>query len=144
MQTIDQIQDDIIDEFAFLGDWMHKYEHIIDLGKSLPPIEEQYKDEDHLVRGCQSRVWLHAADKDGRVVYTADSDAVITKGIIALLIRVLSGQRAVDIVNADLTFIEKIGLHNHLSPTRSNGLQSMLKQMKHYATALQIKSQRNG
>ncbi|TXB69430.1 SufE family protein [Phaeodactylibacter luteus] len=136
---INQIQDEIIDEFGFFGDWMEKYEYIIDLGKSLPLIEEQYKDESHLIKGCQSQVWLHAAEMDGKVQFTADSDAVITKGIIALLIRVLSGQKPKDISHADLYFIEKIGLKEHLSPTRSNGLVSMVKQMKMYGLALQAK-----
>lgn len=136
---INQIQDEIIDEFGFFGDWMEKYEYIIDLGKSLPLIEEQYKDESHLIKGCQSQVWLHASEMDGKVQFTADSDAVITKGIIALLIRVLSGQKPKDISHADLYFIEKIGLKEHLSPTRSNGLVSMVKQMKMYGLALQAK-----
>ena len=133
---INEIQDQIIDEFSFFDDWLDKYEYIIDLGKSLPLIDEQYKDEDHLIKGCQSQVWLHAGTEDGKVVFTADSDAVITKGIIALLIRVLSGQKAEDIANSDLYFIEKIGLREHLSPTRSNGLVSMVKQMKLYGLAL--------
>ena len=140
MQAINNIQDEIIDEFAFFGDWMEKYEYIIDLGKSLPLIDEQYKDEDHLIKGCQSQVWLHADDEAGKVNFTADSDAVITKGIIALLIRVLSGQNAEDIAKADLYFIDKIGLKEHLSPTRSNGLVSMVKQMKMYGLALNAKS----
>ena len=139
MQTINNIQDEIIDEFAFFGDWMEKYEYIIDLGKSLPLIDEQYKDEDHLIKGCQTQVWLHADDEAGKVSFTADSDAVITKGIIALLIRVLSGQKAEDVAKADLYFIDKIGLKEHLSPTRSNGLVSMVKQMKMYGLALNAK-----
>lgn len=137
--TINEIQDEIIDEFSFFGDWMEKYEYIIDLGKQLPLIDEQYKDEEHLIKGCQSQVWLQA-DQDGdQVVFTADSDAVITKGIIALLIRVLSGHSANAIADADLYFINKIGLKEHLSPTRSNGLLSMVKQMKMYGLALQAK-----
>ena len=141
MNPINSIQDEIIDEFAFFGDWMEKYEYIIDLGKSLPLIDEQYKDEDHLIKGCQSQVWLHADEAEGKVNFTADSDAVITKGIIALLVRVLSGQKAEEIAKADLYFIDKIGLKEHLSPTRSNGLVSMVKQMKMYGLAINAKSQ---
>jgi cysteine desulfuration protein SufE len=141
MNPINSIQDEIIEEFAFFGDWMEKYEYIIDLGKSLPLIDEQYKDEDHLIKGCQSQVWLHADEAEGKVSFTADSDAVITKGIIALLIRVLSGQKSDEIAQADLYFIDKIGLKEHLSPTRSNGLVSMVKQMKMYGFAINAKSQ---
>lgn len=141
MNQINSIQDEIIDEFAFFGDWMEKYEYIIDLGKSLPLIDEQYKDEDHLIKGCQSQVWLHADETEDSVSFTADSDAVITKGIIALLIRVLSGQKADEIAKADLYFIDQIGLKEHLSPTRSNGLVSMVKQMKMYGLAINAKSQ---
>jgi cysteine desulfuration protein SufE len=137
---INQIQDEIIDEFAFFEDWMEKYEYIIDLGKNLPLIDPSKKDEDHLIKGCQSQVWLEAKDQDNTIQFTADSDAVITKGIIALLIRVLSGQKAQDIAETDLYFIDKIGLREHLSPTRSNGLVSMVKQMKMYALAFQHKS----
>ena len=134
--TINNIQDDIIEEFEFFDDWLDKYEYIISLGKQLPLIEEQYKDEEHLIKGCQSQVWLHAEEKDEKVQFTADSDAVITKGIIALLVRALSNQKADDIAKADLYFIDKIGLKEHLSPTRSNGLVSMVKQMKLYGLAL--------
>ncbi|MEL6718441.1 MAG: SufE family protein [Bacteroidota bacterium] len=134
--TIREIQNEIIDEFSFFDDWMDKYEYLISLGKSLPLIEEQYKDESHLIKGCQSRVWLHAEEEKDKVIFTADSDAVITKGIIALLIRVLSNQDADAIATSDLYFIEKIGLREHLSPTRSNGLVSMVKQMKLYGVAL--------
>lgn len=133
---INEIQDEIIDEFTFFDDWMDKYEFLISLGKDLPLIDEQYKDEDHLIKGCQSRVWLHAAQEEGKVHFTADSDAIITKGIIALLVRVLSGQSPQDVAHADLYFVDKIGLHEHLSPTRSNGLRSMLKQMKLYGLAM--------
>jgi cysteine desulfuration protein SufE len=135
--TINELQEQIIDEFAFFSDWMEKYEYIIDLGKELPLIQEEYKDENHLIKGCQSQVWLQADDDQGKVIFTADSDAVITKGIIALLIRVLSNQEAKDIAEADLYFIDKIGLKEHLSQTRSNGLVSMIKQMKMYGLALQ-------
>lgn len=134
--TINEIQDEIIEEFDFFDDWMEKYEYIIDLGKSLPLIDTKYKDEAHLIKGCQSQVWLHAENEGTKVDFTADSDAIITKGIIALLVRVLSGQPAADIANSDLYFIEKIGLKEHLSPTRSNGLVSMVKQMKMYGVAL--------
>ena len=137
MESINQIQDAIIEEFSFFGDWLEKYEYIIELGKDLPLIDEQYKTEDYLVRGCQSKVWLHANLEDGKVVFKADSDAVITKGIIALLIRVLSDHSPQEILDADLYFLDKIGLKEHLSPTRANGLVSMLKQMKLYALAFQ-------
>ena len=137
MASIQNIQQDIIDEFDMFEEWMDKYEHIIDLGKSLPLIGEQYKTEDNLIKGCQSRVWLHAQHKDGKVIYTADSDAIMTKGIIALLVRAFSEQKAQDIVEADTDFINQIGLKEQLSPTRANGLVSMVKQMKLYALAFQ-------
>lgn len=137
MASIQDIQQDIIDEFDMFEEWMGKYEHIIDLGKSLPLIEEQFKTEDNLIKGCQSRVWLHAQHKDGKVIYTADSDAIMTKGIIALLVRAFSEQKAQDIVKADTDFINQIGLKEQLSPTRANGLVSMVKQMKLYALAFQ-------
>ena len=137
MASIQDIQQDIIDEFDMFEEWMGKYEHIIDLGKSLPLIEEQFKTEDNLIKGCQSRVWLHAQHKDGKVIYTADSDAIMTKGIVALLIRAFSEQKAQDIVEADTHFINQIGLKEQLSPTRANGLVSMVKQMKLYALAFQ-------
>lgn len=126
---------EIIDEFALFDDWMDKYEHIISLGKELPLIDESLKSDDLLIKGCQSRVWLHAKLVDGRVVFTADSDAIITKGVISLLIRVLSGQTLQAIIDTELSFVERIGLKEHLSPTRSNGLVSMIKQMKLYALA---------
>jgi cysteine desulfuration protein SufE len=134
--TINEIQDEIIDDFSMFGDWMEKYEYIIDLGKTLPIIDEQYKDEDHLIKGCQSKVWLHADRQGEDVVFTADSDAIITKGIISLLVKVLSNQSPEAVKDADLYFIDKIGLKEHLSPTRSNGLVSMVKQMKLYGLAL--------
>ena len=133
MRSIENIQNEIIAEFDFFGDWMERYEYIIELGKGLPLIDDQYKDDEHLIKGCQSKVWLHAQEKDGAVLFSADSDAVITKGIIALLMRVLSGQKAEDIAHAELSFIDKIGLREHLSPTRSNGL------MKLYGLALSVK-----
>ena len=137
MASIKDIQQDIIDEFDMFDEWMEKYEHIIDLGKSLPLIEETHKTEDNLIKGCQSRVWLHANKQEDKVVYTADSDAIMTKGIIALLVRTFSGQKAQDIVEADTDFINQIGLKEQLSPTRANGLVSMVKQMKLYALAFQ-------
>ena len=120
-------------------EWMDKYEYIIELGKELPIIDEQFKDEDHLIKGCQSRVWLHASMDNDKVVFSADSDAIITKGIIALMVRVLSGHSSEEIANAELFFVDKVGLKEHLSPTRSNGLVSMIKQMKLYALAFMVK-----
>jgi len=133
--TIKEAQDEIVEEFSIYDDWMDKYQYIIDMAKDLPVIEEKYKSEENLIKGCQSQVWLHAEVTDGKVVFTADSDAVITKGLVALMIRVFSNQPAKEIVNADLEFMEKIGLKQHLSPTRANGLLSMIKQMKYYALA---------
>ncbi len=135
--TIQEAQQEIIDDFAFYDDWMDKYEHIIELGKSLPPIDHQYKTDDYLIKGCQSRVWLNAEKKDGKIFFTADSDAIIAKGIIALLLKVFSGHTPEEILQADTDFINQIGLQEHLSPTRSNGLVSMIKQIKNYALALQ-------
>ena len=138
-ESIHEREAEIIEEFEFLPEWMEKYEHLIELGKSLPLIDEQHKTEDNLIKGCQSRVWLHADLKEDKIEYSADSDAIITKGIIALMIRVLNKQKPEDIVNAKLGFIDQIGLKDHLSPTRSNGLVSMVKQMKFYALAHQAK-----
>ena len=135
--TIAEIQEEIIEEFAFFEDWMQRYEHMIALGKSLPLIDPQYKTDEFIIKGCQSKVWLHAELQDGKVILTADSDAIITKGIVALLIRVFSGQSTEAIVNADLAFVDEIGLKEHLSPTRANGLVSMIKQIKLYAVAYQ-------
>lgn len=137
--TIEQIENEIIDDFAVFDDWMDKYEYIIDLGKELPLIDEKYKVDENLIKGCQSRVWLHAEIKDNKIVYSADSDAIITKGIISLLISVLNNQNPQEITQAKLSFIDEIGLKEHLSPTRSNGLVSMVKQMKIYALALSTK-----
>lgn len=137
--TITEIENEIVEEFEMFDDWMQKYEHIIDLGKSLPMIEEKYKTEDKIIKGCQSRVWLHSELINGKVVFTADSDAIITKGMVALMIRVLSNQTPDDIMTAKLEFVEKIGLTQHLSPTRSNGLLSMIKQMKLDALAYKNK-----
>ena len=135
--TISEIENEIIEEFSMFDDWMEKYEHIIELGKDLPIIDEAHKLEVNLIKGCQSRVWLNAEVKNGEISYTADSDAIITKGIIALLVRVLNNQDAKEIVDAKLAFIDEIGLKEHLSPTRSNGLVSMIKQMKVYALLMQ-------
>lgn len=138
--SISDKQQDIIDEFDMFDDWMGRYEYLIELGKSLPLIDEQYKLDENLIKGCQSQVWLHA-DNDGDVVkFTADSDAILTKGLIALMIRVLSDEKPEDIVNADMSFVDQIGLKEHLSPTRANGLVSMIKQMKFYALAMQAKN----
>jgi cysteine desulfuration protein SufE len=135
--TIKEVENEIINEFDIFGDdWEGKYEHLIDLGRSLPLIEDKFKTEDRLIKGCQSKVWMHSELKDGKVIYTADSDAIITKGMVALMVRVLSGQKPQDILSADLDFINKIGLKEHLSPTRANGLVSMIKQMKLDALAL--------
>lgn len=138
--TIKEQQDNIIADFEVFGDWMEKYEYIIQLGKDLPLIDPQYKTDDNLIRGCQSKVWLHAEMQGDKLVFTADSDAVITKGLVALVIQVLSNQTPKDIANADIYFIDAIGLTSHLSPTRSNGLLSMLKQIKLYAIGYQAKS----
>ncbi|MDA7580280.1 MAG: SufE family protein [Crocinitomicaceae bacterium] len=128
--TLDQKEQEIIDEFAIYDDWMDKYEYIIELGKELPIIDDQKKTEDRLIDGCQSRVWLDVAVENNKMLFTADSDAIITKGIIALLIRVFNNESPKEVATADLRFIAEIGLHEHLSPTRSNGLASMIKKMK--------------
>ena len=130
-----QAQQEIIEEFALFDDWMDKYEHLIGLGKSLPLISDQHKTDEFLIKGCQSKVWLRADQKEGRVYYSADSDAIITKGIVSVLIRAFSGLSAQDIAKAPTDFVKEIGLSDHLSPTRANGLVSMIKQMKLYATA---------
>ena len=133
--TINELQDEVIEEFSDFTDWMDKYQLLIDLGNELQPLDAKYKTEDNLIDGCQSRVWLQADMKDGLLYFTAESDALIVKGIIALLIRVLSGHTPQEIIDADLYFIDRIGLKDHLSPTRSNGLLAMLKQIKVYAVA---------
>lgn len=135
--SIQEIQDEIIDEFSMFDDWEERYQYMIDLGKTLPLIDEAYKTDDNLIKGCQSKVWVHAEMEDDKVVFTADSDAIITKGIIAILIRVFSNQHPQDIIDANTHFIDKIGLKEHLSPTRANGLVSMIKQLKMYAIAYQ-------
>lgn len=137
--TINEAQDEVIEEFADLTDWMDKYQMLIDLGNDLSELDEKYKNDSNLIDGCQSRVWLQCDYVDGQLIFTADSDALITKGIIALLIQVLSGHTPQEILNADLYFIDKIGLRQHLSPTRSNGLLSMVKQIKNYAIAYKAK-----
>lgn len=133
--TINDKQEELIAEFADIDDWMDRYAYIIDLGNALPPIDEKYKTPEHLIEGCQSRVWLNAEYRDGKVYYTADSDAIIVKGIISMLIDVLSGHAPQEILDSDLHFIDAIGLSTHLSPTRSNGLLAMVKQMRLYALA---------
>lgn len=135
--SIEEIQAEIVDEFAMFEDWMQRYEYMIELGKSLPIIEEKYQTDDNLIKGCQSKVWLHAEYKDGKVYFTANSDAILTKGIIAILIRSFSGQSPEEIFNAKMDFIDEIGLKEHLSPTRANGLVSMIKQIKMYSVAFQ-------
>ena len=135
--TINEIQDELIDDFSLFTDWMEKYEFIIQMGKDLQLIDEQYRKDENLIRGCQSKVWLHADYKDGKVLFTADSDAIITKGLVSMVVRVLSGHTPAEIAQAELYFVDKIGLREHLSITRSNGLLSMIKQMKLYAVALQ-------
>lgn len=142
-QNISTIQSEIVDEFYMFSDWMEKYEYLIDLGKSLPVIDEKYKVDENLIKGCQSRVWLHAEMDGDKVIYTADSDAILTKGIIALMVRVLSDHQPEEIMNADMSFIDEIGLKEHLSPTRANGLLSMIKQMKFYALAFQSKQEKS-
>lgn len=137
MSSIREIQEEIIEEFAMYEDWMQRYEYMIELGKSLPLIDEKYKTDDNLIKGCQSKVWVHAEMEEEKLVFTADSDAIITKGIIAILVRAFSNQHPKDIIEADTSFIDEIGLKEHLSPTRANGLVSMIKQLKMYAVAYQ-------
>jgi cysteine desulfuration protein SufE len=137
--TIKEIQDEIIDEFSMFEDWMQRYEYIIDLGKGLPLIKKELKTDNNLIKGCQSKVWLQGEENEDKIVFTADSDAILTKGIIAILIRTFSNQKAADILNADMNFIDEIGLKEHLSPTRANGLVSMIKNIKMYALAFDAK-----
>lgn len=143
MKTYKETESEIIGDFMLFTDWMDKYNYIIELGKSLPLIDEKYKTENYLISGCQSQVWMYADYKDGGVYFTADSDAIITKGIVNILIRALSGRSCDEIINADMDFINKIGLREHLSPTRSNGLNSMIKQMKMYALVYKTKYETN-
>ena len=138
--TIDETQQEIIDEFTDIEDWMDRYAYIIDLGNALPAIDEKYRTPEHIIEGCQSRVWLNAELEDGKIIFTANSDAIIVKGIISLLIKVLSGHTPDEILASDLHFIQAIGLAEHLSPTRSNGLAAMVKQMRMYALAYKAKS----
>ena len=138
--NINEIQDEIIAEFSDFDDWMDRYQLLIDMGSEQPPLEEKYKTEQNLIDGCQSRVWLQADMVDGKLLFRAESDALIVKGIVALLVRVLSGHTPQEILDADLYFIDRIGLREHLSPTRSNGLGAMLKQMKMYALAFKVKT----
>ncbi len=138
--NIQEIQDSIVDEFSIFDDWMDRYEYIIELGKSLPLIEASYKTEDNIIKGCQSKVWVHAEVKEDKIVYTADSDAILTKGIIAILIRAFSNQTPAAILAANTDFIDEIGLKEHLSPTRANGLVSMVKNIKMYALAFESKN----
>ena len=135
METINTAQEEIVEEFSLFDDWMQRYEYMIELGKSLPLIDPEYKTEDNIIKGCQSKVWIHANLEEDKLIFTADSDAIITKGIIAILIRVFSNQHPDAILAADTSFIDKIGLKEHLSPTRANGLVSMIKQLKMYAIA---------
>ena len=139
--TIKEKQELIISEFSHFDDWMDRYNHLIEMGRNCPIINEKFKTKNYLISGCQSRVWLHASLQDGKIIFTADSDAVITKGIVNLLIRVFSNQPPDEIIDADIGFIDKIGLKEHLSPTRSNGLMSMIKQMKLYALAFKTREQ---
>lgn len=141
MKTINELQDEVIEEFSGFDDWMDKYQMLIDLGNDLEPLDEKYKTEQNLIDGCQSRVWLQCDLKDGKLVFTADSDALIVKGIIALLIEVISGHTPKEILDADFYFIDKIGLREHLSPTRNNGLLAMVKQIKAYALAYEAKEE---
>ena len=141
--TIDEIQDEIIDEFSAFDDWMDKYQLLIDMGNSLPPFDEKYRIDQNLIEGCQSRVWLHAEYHDGLIFFSAESDAIFVKGIISLLIKVLSERTPDEILSSDLHFIDAIGLTEHLSPTRSNGLLSMVKQMSLYALAFKTKGEEN-
>ncbi|OIQ15615.1 MAG: Fe-S metabolism protein SufE [Flavobacterium sp. MedPE-SWcel] len=137
---IKEIQAEIVDEFSMFDDWDERYQYVIDLGKTLPLADEQYKTDENIIKGCQSKVWLHGEQEGNNIVFTADSDAILTKGIIAVLIRVFSNQSPADILEADVAFIDEIGLKEHLSPTRANGLVSMIKQIKMYALAFQAKN----
>ncbi len=141
MKTIDKLQEEVIDEFSDFDDWMDKYQLLIDLGNEQEPLDAQYKNDQNLIDGCQSRVWLQADLVDGKIIFQAESDALIVKGIVTLLIKVLSGHTPQEILDSDLHFIEKIGLKEHLSPTRSNGLLAMIKQMRMYALAFKTKQE---
>ena len=138
--SIKEIQNEIVEEFSLFDDWMQRYEYIIDLGKSLPLIDQEFKTDDNIITGCQSKVWVNGEQNEDKIVFTADSDAILTKGIIAILIRVFSNQKAADILEANTDFIDEIGLKEHLSPTRANGLVSMIKKIKMYALAFEAKN----
>ena len=138
--SIEEKQQELVEEFAFFDDWADKYEHIISFGKSLPEMKEEFKKDENLIKGCQSKVWLHPSMKEGKIYFDADSDAIITKGLASMIVKVFSGHSPKEIIDSELHFIEDIGLRDHLSPTRSNGLVSMLKQIKFYALAFQAKS----
>ena len=138
--NIKEIQNEIVSEFSMFDDWMERYEYIIELGKGLPIIEEQFKTEDNIIKGCQSKVWVHAEEKDGKVFFSADSDAILTKGIIAILIRAFSNQTPAEILAANTDFVDEIGLKEHLSATRANGLVSMIKKIKMYALAFEARN----
>lgn len=138
---IEEIEREIVEEFSICEDWMDKYAYLIELGKELTPMDETHKTEDNLIRGCQSRVWFHADYRDGLLYFSGDSDAIITKGLVALMLRVFSGHKPEDIVRSDISFIDTIGLSTHLSPTRSNGLLAMLKQIKYYGLAYSLKKE---
>lgn len=140
--TIQELEQQVIGEFEMFDDWMDKYNYLIELGKSLSPLDSRYMNDKYLIKGCQARVWLHANMENGKVIFAADSDALITKGIVALLVRVLSGQEPKSIIDSDMAFIDQIGLKEHLSQTRSNGLTNMIRQMKLYALAFQSKDQK--
>jgi cysteine desulfuration protein SufE len=142
MKKWDSKQEQIVEEFSAFGDWMDKYNYLIELARELPPIDEKHRTDQYLIKGCQSRVWVDAQLKDGKMYFTADSDAIITKGIIALLIRVLDGRTPEEVLDTDLYFIDRIGLHESLSPTRSNGLLAMVKQMRLYAVAFRAQQQK--
>jgi len=139
VKSINEIQEELIEEFSLFDDWADKYEYLIDLGKKLSALSEEFKTDENVIKGCQSRVWLHASKKDGLLIFEADSEAVIVKGLISMLIRVLSNQKAEDILKTDLYFIDQIGMSQHLAQTRSNGLLSMVKQIKNYALAFSAK-----
>jgi cysteine desulfuration protein SufE len=141
--TINEIQSELVDEFSMFDDWMDRYEYMIELGKTMPMIDSQYKTDDNLIKGCQSKVWLHAELQDDKVLYTAGSDAIITKGIVSILIRTYTDQTPSEILKANTDYIDEIGLKEHLSPTRANGLVSMIKQIKMYAIAFQTKIETN-
>ncbi len=141
--SIKEVESQVISEFEMFDDWTDKYNYLIELGKSIPAIDEKYKQPKYLIKGCQSQVWLHASYQNGKIQFTADSDALITKGIVSLLLRVLSDRTPDEIINSDLNFIDKIGLKDHLSPTRANGLTNMIKQIKLYAMAFKAKNQKN-